>query len=851
MKIVAFYSFKGGVGRTSALLNVGYLLATRRLATVALADWDIHAPGLTCLEDLRPTEEPLLRPGVVDILASLADAKPDGDVLDPGDLVHATPVGRRIAEASGGELWLVPAGAFDPAEEESEFLTAVQTLQPKIQGLARVGQGDLVTWFGERVAAGFKEKTGKELDYLLLDARTGLTEVGDLLLSDATDQVVLLFGLNAQNQIGMEQTLRQLVGRFGSANMASRVLLVASPIPAGEEAIKARRLAAARAKITSVVEELTTKESAGDRNPITPAAPRLLTIPYHPLLALEEAIFSEHYPESDLGRAFAAIEDAVRISDKHDVAVSKAILASVVERVQEERPSTTKGAVRGENPFARLLRWNVVQPEATAERLAGNVPEALREPLLQGLANSAGVPEEERAKIVDALPKLSVGRIEELARTFQEEQRTWREAGTSGWPILADLAGKSWATWALLSAERLKVDSKEATRRLLEGWPCRLDGEVGVRAALSALDVLTAKSAITPEIPHGFLSSLRDKNQSLDLALGGVAANLIYLGEIDSARPLFEQATALPPSETAFTLALRLQTGGTRLLPQRQAEGLLLLEQAGQHYARALALKPDMHGAESNWGNALSSQAQAVSGRDLEKALGLWEEAGQHHARALTLKPDMPEAESNWGTALSSQAKAVSGRDLEKALGLWEQAGQHHARVLALKPDMHEAESNWGAALNFQAQAVSGRDLEKALGLWEQAGQHYARVLALKPDMHEAESNFIVLELMRYHALRGAGRDAEAQAVAKHALEIAERLGARTGKPSYNLACALCINGRTDEALDLLESLHKSSDLSVDAAHLAADPDLASLAEHPRFQTLLTLLRASSPRSGE
>jgi tetratricopeptide (TPR) repeat protein len=209
----------------------------------------------------------------------------------------------------------------------------------------------------------------------------------------------------------------------------------------------------------------------------------------------------------------------------------------------------------------------------------------------------------------------------------------------------------------------------------------------------------------------------------------------------------------------------------------------------------------------------------------------------------------MHEAESNWGSALADQAKAVAERDLEKALGLWEQAGEHYARALALKPDMHGAEFNWGSALDDQAKAVAERDLEKALGLWEQAGQRYARALALKPDMQAAESNAIGLESARYHALRSVGRDSEAQAAAEHAFELAESNRARTGKPSYNFVCALSINGRADEALDGLESLHRSSALGVDAAQLASDPDLASVREHPRFLSLLALVRATSPSS--
>ena len=42
MRIIAFYSFKGGVGRTTALLNVAYCLAERG-RKVVVADWDLHA----------------------------------------------------------------------------------------------------------------------------------------------------------------------------------------------------------------------------------------------------------------------------------------------------------------------------------------------------------------------------------------------------------------------------------------------------------------------------------------------------------------------------------------------------------------------------------------------------------------------------------------------------------------------------------------------------------------------------------------------------------------------------------------------------------------------------------------
>jgi cellulose biosynthesis protein BcsQ len=49
-KIITFYSYKGGTGRTMALANVACLLAKRHKERtskgVLMIDWDLEAPGL-------------------------------------------------------------------------------------------------------------------------------------------------------------------------------------------------------------------------------------------------------------------------------------------------------------------------------------------------------------------------------------------------------------------------------------------------------------------------------------------------------------------------------------------------------------------------------------------------------------------------------------------------------------------------------------------------------------------------------------------------------------------------------------------------------------------------------------
>jgi Mrp family chromosome partitioning ATPase len=44
-RIITFYSYKGGTGRSMALANVGWLLASSGYR-VLLVDWDLEAPGL-------------------------------------------------------------------------------------------------------------------------------------------------------------------------------------------------------------------------------------------------------------------------------------------------------------------------------------------------------------------------------------------------------------------------------------------------------------------------------------------------------------------------------------------------------------------------------------------------------------------------------------------------------------------------------------------------------------------------------------------------------------------------------------------------------------------------------------
>ncbi|MCL9999012.1 MAG: SIR2 family protein [Erythrobacter sp.] len=157
-----------------------------------------------------------------------------------------------------------------------------------------------------------------------------------------------------------------------------------------------------------------------------------------------------------------------------------------------------------------------------------------------------------------------------------------------------------------------------------------------------------------------------------------------------------------------------------------------LFTAAGAKYAAALAIKPGIYEALTNWGIALADQAETKQG---DEADALFAAAGEKYAAALAIKPDMHDALHGWGVALSGQAETKQG---EEADALFAAAGEKYAAALAIKPDMHEALNNWGVALSTQAKI---KQADEADALFNAAGEKYAAALAIKRDKYETLTN--------------------------------------------------------------------------------------------------------------
>lgn len=206
--VVAFYSFKGGVGRTTAAALTALKLAQRG-QRVALVDFDIEAPGLHTLLDNPPEA------GLVDFLVERRI-----DSGTPFDLERfAGRLDDAKVRAAGGELHVVPAGTMDE------------------RYLAKMGRVDLADVDAPPLEGLVQElHAALGVEVVILDARTGITDIGGVLLNRVSHVDVVVSGTGRQHMDGLRFVLRSLRQGFERRaldpdEIARRLLIVVSRVP--------------------------------------------------------------------------------------------------------------------------------------------------------------------------------------------------------------------------------------------------------------------------------------------------------------------------------------------------------------------------------------------------------------------------------------------------------------------------------------------------------------------------------------------------------------------------------------------------------------------------------------------
>lgn len=191
MKTITFYSYKGGVGRSLALANIATRLAEFD-RKVCLLDFDLEAPGL----HLKFSEYPFrnaISKGIVDYIYDYSTK----GILNNNLHSFATNFSVKTSKRT---IDLIPAGDISSSLYWEK--------------LSKIDWYDLLYESEESVSffLDLKEKIKRDFnpDYLLIDSRTGVSEISGITLSLLADEVVILAANNKENLSGAKRIIDSL-----------------------------------------------------------------------------------------------------------------------------------------------------------------------------------------------------------------------------------------------------------------------------------------------------------------------------------------------------------------------------------------------------------------------------------------------------------------------------------------------------------------------------------------------------------------------------------------------------------------------------------------------------------------
>lgn len=190
--VIAFFSFKGGVGRTTALAGVAQLLAKENDTNkIALVDLDLEAPGL------GPLFEVATKRGVLDVLV-------DHAATDKIDIEDAS-----LPAFGNSQLTVFPASA---AGIDDDYLEKLGRLD-----FSRAASGEGDSPVHRALTAFLKTLKNAKYTHILLDARAGLHDLGGLALQGLAHVDVLVARPSAQTWPGLRFAVKHLRAVRGDA----------------------------------------------------------------------------------------------------------------------------------------------------------------------------------------------------------------------------------------------------------------------------------------------------------------------------------------------------------------------------------------------------------------------------------------------------------------------------------------------------------------------------------------------------------------------------------------------------------------------------------------------------------
>ncbi|MCI2286009.1 hypothetical protein L3081_24605 [Colwellia sp. MSW7] len=222
--VVTFYSYKGGVGRTTSIALFARYYASLGKRVFVL-DCDFEAPGLINFFGISQFDNP--KNGIVEYIN---DKKFDSSTHLNEDYVYEV----SSIYSGEGRIHMMPVGNIFGSD----------TLH-YLEGLARVDVNGADTLLQEFKSI-FKDiEDNYSPDVILVDSRTGFNNVFGT-LSQLSHTVVGLVGDDHQNEPGLTMLINKFTGELLDTNLCLVLSILSSSIP--------RRVSAFKSKVESILD---------------------------------------------------------------------------------------------------------------------------------------------------------------------------------------------------------------------------------------------------------------------------------------------------------------------------------------------------------------------------------------------------------------------------------------------------------------------------------------------------------------------------------------------------------------------------------------------------------------------
>jgi len=347
-RVTTFYSYKGGSGRSMAMANVAWALATNGERVLAI-DWDLEAPGLhRYFHPFLSDPEQASSTGLVDRIWSYIDAlgEEGASKRDTGSRFRFADCDEIVQPLdlpirSKGCLHLLGAGRQDDQYSE------------KVGGLDWAGfyarfDGEA---FIDRLLAWARGK----YTHVLIDSRTGVADTAGICTAQVPDAVVICLVYNRQSIDGSAAIARSILKtreERGQHPLSIRVI----PCRVEERGVveSARRHAASRLA-----------KALGQDRPLIERSLRRDEVRHYPWCAFEEklAVF-EDVPDERGSLLDAMHELARRLTDRKRLKIAEIdpdVLASIWRRAAFDDPRMADLEALQEAPLEearhQLYQW--------------------------------------------------------------------------------------------------------------------------------------------------------------------------------------------------------------------------------------------------------------------------------------------------------------------------------------------------------------------------------------------------------------------------------------------------------------------------------------------------------------